>query len=82
MWQERIFPNPGQVFWSLVDKVSEDIIMEYATPLFDETHERSIPSYLKAVSGIFAQSLQFFRTITPPKSASGEARGHGEIAAH
>jgi recyclin-1 len=66
---ERIFPNPGHVFWAFVDKVREDIIMEYATPLFDETHERSIPSYLRAVSGLFEQTLHFLRTLTPPKGA-------------
>ncbi|KAH6840889.1 exocyst complex component Sec10-like protein [Chaetomium sp. MPI-CAGE-AT-0009] len=64
---ERIFPNPEHVFWVFVDKVREDVVMEYATPLFDETHERSIPSYLRAVSGIFEQTLQFLRTLTPPK---------------
>ncbi|KAL2256585.1 hypothetical protein VTK26DRAFT_1442 [Humicola hyalothermophila] len=68
---ERIFPNPAQVFWAFVDKVREDIIMEYATPLFDETHERSIPSYLRAVSGLFEQTMHFFQTLTPPKG--GEA---------
>ena len=66
---QRIFPNAGQVFWAFVDKVREDIITEYATPLFDETHERSIPSYLRALSGIFEQTLQFLRTVTPPKGA-------------
>lgn len=66
---ERIFPNPGHVFWTFVDKVREDIITEYATPLFDETHERSIPSYLRAISGIFEQTLQFLRSLTPPKGA-------------
>ncbi|GAB1314970.1 F-box protein: endocytic membrane traffic, recycling ReCYcling 1 [Madurella fahalii] len=69
---ERIFPNSGEVFWAFVDKVREDIIMEYATPLFDETHERSIPSYLRAISGIFEQTLQFFRALTPPKGAESQ----------
>ncbi|KAL2152486.1 hypothetical protein VTH82DRAFT_5670 [Thermothelomyces myriococcoides] len=69
---ERIFPDPGPVFWAFVDKVREDIIMEYATPLFDETHERSIPAYLKAVSGIFEQTLHFLRTLTPPKGGEAE----------
>ncbi|AEO56865.1 hypothetical protein MYCTH_2302278, partial [Thermothelomyces thermophilus ATCC 42464] len=69
---ERIFPDPGPVFWAFVDKVREDIIMEYATPLFDETHERSIPSYLRAVSGIFEQTLHFLRTLTPPKGGEAE----------
>ncbi|KAK3359150.1 exocyst complex component Sec10-like protein [Lasiosphaeria hispida] len=68
---ERIFPDPGPVFWAFVDKVREDIIMEYATPLFDETHERSIPSYLKSVSGLFEQTLNFFRILAPPKGAAG-----------
>ena len=63
---ERIFPNPGPVFWSLVDKIRDDIIAEYTTPLFDETHERSVPSYLKAVSGVFVQSMQYFRNLKPP----------------
>ncbi|KAK3378044.1 exocyst complex component Sec10-domain-containing protein [Podospora didyma] len=67
---ERIFPKPGPVFWSFVDKVREDIIVEYTTPLFDETHERSIPSYVRAVSGLFEQALQFCRALTPPKSAT------------
>jgi len=64
---ERIFPDPGPVFWTFMDKIREDIITEYATPLFDETHERSIPSYLKAVSGFFEQTLQFFQTLRVPK---------------
>ncbi|KAL1880225.1 hypothetical protein VTK73DRAFT_6053 [Phialemonium thermophilum] len=64
---EKIFPHPARVFWSFVDKVREDIIMEYTTPLFDESHERSMLSYLKAVSGVFEQTLQFFRTLNPPK---------------
>lgn len=66
---ERIFPNPEKVFWQLVDKIREDVIVEYVTPLFDETHERSIPSYLRAVSGIFEQTMMFFRTLTPPKGS-------------
>jgi len=69
---ERIFPNPAPVFWTFIDKVREDIVMEYATPLFDETHERSIPSYLKAISGLFEQTMQFFRTLRPPKGAAAQ----------
>ncbi|KAK3326315.1 exocyst complex component Sec10-domain-containing protein [Apodospora peruviana] len=67
---ERIFPKPGPVFWTFMGKVREDIIMEYVMPLFDETHERSIPAYLKAVSGLFEQTLNFFRTLTPPKGTT------------
>ena len=75
----RIFPKPGAVFWAFVDKVREDVIVEYATPLFDECHERSMASYLKAVSGVFEQCLQFLRTLEPPRGASERPdTEHGE----
>ncbi|KAK0665506.1 exocyst complex component Sec10-domain-containing protein [Cercophora samala] len=63
----RIFPRPERVFWGFVDKVREEIMVEYITPLFDDAHQRSIPSYLRAVSGIFEQTMLFLRTLTPPK---------------
>lgn len=63
---KRIFPKPDAVFWILVDKVREDLIMEYTTPLFDECHERTPASYLKAVSGTFEQAMQFFKALKPP----------------
>ncbi|PNY27641.1 F-box protein pof6 [Tolypocladium capitatum] len=66
---ERIFPEPATVFWEFVDKVREDSIMEYTTALFDECHERSIASYLKAVSGVFGQTMRFFQTLTPPRGS-------------
>ncbi|CAM1508485.1 Fc.00g053330.m01.CDS01 [Cosmosporella sp. VM-42] len=66
---ERIFPEPAGVFWAFVDKVREDIVMEYATPLFDEAHERSLEAYLQGVSGIFEQTLLFFRSVTPPNGS-------------
>ncbi|TWU77528.1 F-box protein: endocytic membrane traffic, recycling ReCYcling 1 [Metarhizium rileyi] len=64
---ERIFPNATEVFWEFVDKVREDILMEYTTPLFDESHERSIASYLKAISGVFEQSMRFHQSLAPPR---------------
>ncbi|KAL1892110.1 F-box protein: endocytic membrane traffic, recycling ReCYcling 1 [Sporothrix stenoceras] len=68
----RIFPRPGRVFWALVDKVREDMIMEYITPLLDETHERNLPAYLTAVSGLFEQALQFLKALEPPKSPDAD----------
>lgn len=67
---ERIFRRPGHVFWTFVEKVREDIIMEYTTPLLDEAHERNLLSYLKAVSGLFEQTMRFFLTLTPPKGTT------------
>ncbi|KAI0471992.1 exocyst complex component Sec10-like protein [Xylariaceae sp. FL0804] len=62
----RIFPRASTVFWSFVDKVREDIVMEYATPLLDVAHERHMPSYLIAVSGLFEQCMVFVRSLEPP----------------
>lgn len=70
---EKIFPNPGKVFWALVDKVREDTIMDYATSLFDEARERNIESYLKAVSGIFEQCLQSLRSLEVPQISAEES---------
>jgi recyclin-1 len=67
---DRVFPLGVDVLQVLLDKVGEDILMEYVTPLFDEAHERSIGSYLKAVSGIFEQSMRFALTLKPSKSSA------------
>jgi recyclin-1 len=66
---DRVFPKGEDVLQILLEKVGEDILMEYDTPLFDAAHERSIPSYLKAVSGIFEQTLQFGLTLKPSKNS-------------
>lgn len=65
----RIFPDPEPVFWELVEKVREDIIVEYTTPLFDESHERSLAAYLKSVAGVFDQATRFFRSLSAPGSS-------------
>jgi recyclin-1 len=69
---DRIFPAGEDVLQSLLDKIGEDILMEYVTPLFDESHERSIPSYLKAVSGIFEQSMQFAASLKPSNNSGSD----------
>lgn len=67
---DRVFPPSTNVILPLLDRVREDVISEYVAALFDEAHERSIESYLKAVSGVFEQSLQFARSIELPKDAA------------
>jgi recyclin-1 len=66
---DRIFPQGEDVLNLLLDKIGDDILMEYVTPLFDEAHERSIPSYLKAVSGIFEQMMQFGASLKPSNNS-------------
>lgn len=79
---EKIFPKPGKVIWALVDKVREDIIMDYATSLFDEARDRSIESYLRAVSGIFEQCLQFLRSLKVPGYSKEENEARAKEQAH
>ncbi|KAJ4145736.1 hypothetical protein LMH87_004573 [Akanthomyces muscarius] len=78
---ERIFPDAEQVFWELVDKVREDIITEYTTPLFDECHERSVAMYLKAVSGVFEQTMRFFRSLKSPGATEEKIRDMAKVMA-
>ncbi|KAK7757319.1 F-box protein: endocytic membrane traffic, recycling ReCYcling 1 [Diatrype stigma] len=74
----RIFPQAGTVFWAFMDKIREDILMDYVTPLLDETHERDMPSYLKAVSGLFEQCMLFVRSLDPPKDSEGSLEDHAK----
>lgn len=79
---EKIFPKPSKVVWVFVDKVREDIIMDYSTLLFDEARERSIESYLRAVSGIFEQCLQFLRSLKVPGCPKQEFESNTKEQAH
>ncbi|CRK01451.1 hypothetical protein BN1723_008762 [Verticillium longisporum] len=66
---ERIFPEAETSFWELIEKIRDDIILEYSTSLFDAAHQRSLGAYLKAVSGVFEQTMLFFQSLTPPKTS-------------
>ncbi|KAF8862809.1 hypothetical protein BDZ45DRAFT_670724 [Acephala macrosclerotiorum] len=66
---DRVFPAGEDVYQIFLDKIGDDILMEYVTPLFDEAHERSIASYLKAVAGIFDQTMHFGLTLKPTKNS-------------
>lgn len=74
----RIFPNATEVFWSLVDKVAEDVIMEYVNPLLDECHQRSLASYLKATSGMFEQCLACLSTLAAPSEKPASVLEHAK----
>ncbi|KAI1312833.1 exocyst complex component Sec10-like protein [Xylaria venustula] len=75
----RIFPQPAAVFWSFVDKVREEIIMEYVTPLLDITHERHTAAYLKAVSGLFEQCMQFVHSLESPNGSELSNEDHAKV---
>ncbi|KAF3771439.1 hypothetical protein M406DRAFT_35881 [Cryphonectria parasitica EP155] len=78
----QVFPKPGKVFWAFVDKVREDVIMDYTTSICDEARVRSIECYLRAVSGIFEQCLQFSRSLNVPGCTKEEHEERAKEQSH
>ncbi|KAI1824668.1 exocyst complex component Sec10-like protein [Xylaria intraflava] len=74
----RIFPQPATVFWSFVDKVREDILMDYVTPLLDEIHDRRTALYLKVMSGLFEQCMQFVLSLDSPNGSNLSIKDHAK----
>lgn len=76
---DRVFPETINVMVPFLERVSEDVIGEYVTPVLDEAHERDIDMYLKAVGGIFQQIKQFSDSITRPKGAGTEGQFRNNV---
>ncbi|KAH8161730.1 hypothetical protein CIB48_g6498 [Xylaria polymorpha] len=72
----RIFPQPAAVFWAFADKVREDIITDYVTPLLDVTHDKHTAVYLRAMSGLFEQCMQFVQSLESPDGSNLSADDH------
>ncbi|KAK7966139.1 F-box protein [Apiospora aurea] len=74
----QIFPDAENVFWTLLDKVREDIIGEYITPILDESHDRNLEAYLKAASGLFEQCMAFVGSLDPPSKSKQSLETHAK----
>lgn len=68
---DRVFPATVNVMIPFLERVAEDVISEFITPILDEAHDRDIEQYLKAVAGIYHQLLEFAKTIKAT-NGSGE----------
>ncbi len=66
---DRVFPPTVDVLQPFLDRVAEDVISEYITPLFDEAHEVDVELYLKAVAGVFDQALQLTLSLKSTKGS-------------
>ncbi|KZF26845.1 secretion pathway protein Sls2/Rcy1 [Xylona heveae TC161] len=71
---DRVFPSSVNVLLSLLERVGEDVISEYVTPLFDEAHSTNLESYLKAVPGLYGQSINFGKSVNPTKGSGDHFR--------
>lgn len=52
-----------------LERVAEDVVGEYITPILDEAHARNMEMYLKAVAGIYSQCITFAGTLKPTKGS-------------
>jgi recyclin-1 len=64
------FPTDLDVALPFLDKASVDVLSPFLTSLFDELHRSNIESYLKAVSGTFAQCLNILSDLKIPLASS------------
>ncbi|KAI5794551.1 exocyst complex component Sec10-like protein [Pyronema domesticum] len=69
---DRVFPLTTSVMIPFLDRVAEDVISEYVTPILDEAHERDMDKYLRAVTGLLKQSIEFAEQIPPGKHSTPE----------
>jgi recyclin-1 len=71
---DRVFPPALNVLMPFLERISEDVITDFITPILDEAHEREIEQYLQAVTGILRQSLEFGASLQPGKNAPDSFR--------
>jgi recyclin-1 len=68
---DRVFPPTINVMLPFLERVCEDVISEYVTPLIDESHDRDIESYLKTITELYVDMVQFGKKIRPAKGSTG-----------
>ncbi|KAI5795045.1 exocyst complex component Sec10-like protein [Geopyxis carbonaria] len=66
---DRVFPPTVNVMLPFLERVAEDVISDYTTPIVDEAHERDTEQYLKAVVGLYKQSLDFAASLAGAKGS-------------
>lgn len=71
---DLVFPSTTEVYEPFLERIAEDVIAEYITPLLDEARDRDTESYLKAMAGLWLHCEQFVQGLRPPKSAGEDFR--------
>lgn len=69
---DRVFPNPVSMVIIFLERIGRDVISDYLTTLFDETHRKNTESYLRSVSTTYEQSLDFARSLRPTNESGNE----------
>ncbi|KAJ8612038.1 hypothetical protein MRB53_037681 [Persea americana] len=60
---DRVFPSGVHVLIPLLERVAEEVILEYITPVLDEAHRENMEHYLKLMAGMFQQSRYFVQSL-------------------
>jgi recyclin-1 len=69
---DQVFPSDVNVIGPLLEKLGKEVISEYLTTLFDETHQISVELYLKAVSATYVQSINFAKSLKPSRDSGDD----------
>lgn len=71
---DQVFPQGAKVHIAFLNKVGDDVLRPFLTSLFDEAHARGVPTYLRTVSGSFAQTRQFINecAVYPERAVAEE----------
>ncbi|KAI4187465.1 MAG: hypothetical protein L6R41_002791 [Letrouitia leprolyta] len=69
---DRVFPASVKAATTFLHRVGKEVFSEYISTLLDETHRTGTESYLKAVSGVYQQSLYMARALRPSKDTGDE----------
>lgn len=67
---DQVFPASVDVLLPFMTRVCEEVLPDYINSLFGVAHEKSIETYLKAVSGVFEQCMRFAISVQPTKASS------------
>ncbi|PGH10629.1 hypothetical protein AJ79_05343 [Helicocarpus griseus UAMH5409] len=69
---DTCFPKPTNISTIFLDRIGMDILSPYFNGLFTILRSQDIESYLKAVSGTFAQTLHFANELRPIEKSGDE----------
>ncbi|KAL9121193.1 MAG: hypothetical protein Q9187_002254, partial [Circinaria calcarea] len=69
---DRVFPASVNVAIPFLRKVGTDVIATYLNTVLNYVHERSIECYVRAVSGMYEQSLRFAKSLQPTRLSGDE----------
>ena len=66
---DQVFPSSIDVLLPFTTRICEHVVSDYLSTLFDQAHQVTPETYLKAVSGVLAQALRFAISIQPSKAS-------------